>query len=144
MSELVIMCARRFRLGAATTCSFLLLASSALPALSQGMGFFSKTNSTEEFIMSIPSDCEYISESRILGPPSFFIFHTCHRGGGAWLQEVPRVTKIAPGILYVPNQSLSNGEAPEGYWCSNKARRQPTSMIMKCTRDGWQQAQPYQ
>jgi hypothetical protein len=126
------------------TASLLLLISTAQPALAQEMGFFSRKNIAEEFIMSIPSDCDYISESNVLGSPKFFIFHTCHRGGGAWLHEVPKATRVAPGILYVPNQSLSNGEVAEGFYCSNKAKRHANSRTMKCTRHGWRESQPYQ
>ena len=117
--------------------SLLLLVSTVQPALTQEMGFFSRRNSPEEFVMSIPSDCDYISDSNVLGKPSFFVFHICQpRGGGAWLQEVPKVTRVAPGILYIPDQGLSNGEVAEGFWCSNKAKRHANSRTMKCTRHG--------
>lgn len=117
--------------------------SAVLPALSQESGFFAPSGDPEEFIQSIPSDCEYIAESSILGARSFFLFQTCHRGGGAWLQEIPNVQKIATGILFIPEQNLSNGKVASGFWCSRKASRASSSFAMTCTRSGWRETPPY-
>lgn len=123
---------------AASATSFLLLANLIRPALTQETGFFSKETYSEQFIQSIPSDCEYIAESDILGTSSFFIIQPCSRGGGAEIHEIPKAIRVAPGILYIPKQSLSKGEVNEGFWCTNKAERTTISFSMLCTRSGWQ------
>jgi hypothetical protein len=113
------------------------------PGFSQALGFFAKISNPEQYVQTTPSDCEYIAESSILGPKSFFIIQPCHRGGGAWLHEVPKATRIAPGILFIPKQSLSDGEVAPGFWCSSRAKRTGITRSMKCTRSGWREAPPY-
>ncbi len=113
------------------------------PSFSKEAGFFAPSNTREEFIQSIPSDCDYIAESTVLGRRSFFLVQPCHRGGGARLQEIPRVETIDTGIIYIPKQSLiDGGEGPTGFWCSRIAKRSGRSFSMTCTRDGWRVTAP--
>lgn len=100
-------------------------------------GFFERDTNPEEFIHQIPSDCDHIAESNVLGAPAFFLFQLCHRGGGAWLHEIPVVKKVAPGIIYIPSQSLSREEVNPGYYCSRFARRLSASRFLTCTKQGW-------
>lgn len=115
----------------------------ASPSLSNESGFFAPSSTREEFIQSLPSDCEYIAESSVIGSRSFFLIQPCHRGGGALLKEIPNVEKIGTGIIYIPKQSLSDGrEGPTGFWCSRKAKRSGSSFSMLCTRYGWRVSPP--
>ena len=60
----------------------------ASPSLSNESGFFTASSAREEFIQFLPSDCEYIAESSVIGSRSFFLIQPCHRGGGALLKEI--------------------------------------------------------
>ena len=115
----------------------------ASPSLSNESGFFTASSAREEFIQFLPSDCEYMAESSVIGSRSFFLIQPCHRGGGALLKEIPKVVKIKTGIIYIPKQSLSDGrESPSGFWCSRKAKRSGSSFSMLCTRYGWRASPP--
>jgi len=115
----------------------------ASPSLSNESGFFAASSAREEFIQFLPSDCEYMTESSVIGSRSFFLIQSCHRGGGALLKQIPKVEKIETGIIYIPKQSLSDGrEGPTGFWCSRKAKRSGSSFSMLCTRYGWRASPP--
>jgi hypothetical protein len=115
----------------------------SLPALSETTReYFERGEAKEEYIGAIPSDCGYITESNILGRPAFFYIQPCNRGGGATLQEVPKVIRVSAGIIYLPRQQVTSGEFFSGYFCSHKAKRLSTFHSLTCSREGWIQQNP--
>ncbi len=114
----------------------LLNAAVAVMAGTFGMTAAASSLPANEYIPYHPTGCRYVRKS----PDGKFSFvQPCSRGlTGEWEQVIEAMELAAPGVIYIPRQTLVNGIDVEGYWCSGIAPRAFKDKYQSCTKNGWE------
>ena len=103
-----------------------------------GMAAAASPLPANEYIPYHPTGCRYVRKSL---DGKFSFVQPCSRGPtGEWEQVIEAMDLAAPGVIYIPRQTLVNGVDVEGYWCSGAAPRAFKDKFQSCTKAGWQKA----
>lgn len=94
---------------------------------------------TEEYYPHHPTGCAYIKKLEIEQVSSYYFIQPCSRDDRMQLQQVTAAETGTSGVIYVEEQSLSDGlSVGPGYWCSLQAPGfGNTGPVGTCILRGW-------